>query len=84
MAIFIYGIFQISWHVILCYLFLEIFAEKATLTKFKKYGLEIGLIVGNYLLAFFLAEEFFWKQLMIIILTSVIMRFLFQQKYKKY
>lgn len=53
MAIFIYGIFQISWHVILCYLFLEIFAEKATLTKFKKYGLEIGLIVGNYLLAFF-------------------------------
>lgn len=83
MAIFIYGIFQISWHVILCYLFLEIFAEKATLTKFKKYGLEIGLIVGNYLLAFFLAEEFFWKQLMIIILTSVIMRFLFQQKYKK-
>jgi hypothetical protein len=59
MAIFIYGIFQISWHVILCYLFLEIFAEKATLTKFKKYGLEIGLIVGNYLLAFFFSRRIF-------------------------
>ena len=59
MAIFIYGIFQISWHVILCYLFLEIFAEKAALTKFKKYGLEIGLIVGNYLLAFFFSRRIF-------------------------
>lgn len=83
MESYIYGLFQIVWYVILCNLFLEIFAKKRVKKIIVRYILWIGLIFGNYLISIFFAKEFFWKQFLIVLLTSVITRFIFQQKYSR-
>lgn len=81
MTKYLYGLFQIIWYVILCKLFLEIFIKKNTVKRSIEFLLWIGLILGNYQISILFATEFLNKQILIILLTSIIMYWIFRQKY---
>jgi len=64
-------------------IFLEIFAEKIKLKKLAACVLWTGVILGNCLLAYSMRGVPFLKQVLIILFTSLIMRYMFRQKFKR-
>ena len=80
---YILGFCHIVCYVILCILFLDIFAVRRNNKKTKVYILYIVLIGANYFIAIILSSNILIKQIVIIILSSIIAWLIYKQSYIK-
>lgn len=82
---YIYSIILVFWDVFCCKIFMESFAVSNQRNRkiILRYLLLFGLVVADYFIAFLLAESFFWKQICIIIITSLVWWKYFQFSLKK-
>lgn len=84
MIMYIYSIFLVTWEMLCCKLFMEIFNDKR---KYKNKLLPSSIFAGLILLCYLASSilyKFLWlKQIAIVLLISISMYFLFESRYIK-
>lgn len=84
MGIHIYSCLYSTIYVLLCSMFIEIFAERRILRKvWYRFGAMLGFGIAEYVLSVVLDDNMLFKQMAIIIVSTVCMRICYRQTYVK-